>query len=58
MRVFSFFRGLGILYRSEHRHCGIGLHTPASVHFGTAGQVRAQRQATLDAAYAPGPPSP
>ena len=22
-------------YNHEHRHCGIGLHTPASVHFGT-----------------------
>lgn len=42
-------------YNHEHRHCGIGLHTPASVHFGTAGQVRAQRQATLDAAYAARP---
>ncbi|WP_143588083.1 integrase core domain-containing protein, partial [Tersicoccus phoenicis] len=38
-------------YNHEHRHSGIGLHTPASVHFGTAGQVRAQRQVTLDAAY-------
>ena len=42
-------------YNHEHRHCGIGLHTPASVHFGTAGQVRAQRQATLVAAYAARP---
>ena len=38
-------------YNHEHRHSGIGLHTPASVHFGTAGQVRQQRQATLHAAY-------
>jgi putative transposase len=38
-------------YNHEHRHCGIGLHTPASVHYGTAGQVRNQRQHTLDAAY-------
>jgi putative transposase len=38
-------------YNHEHRHSGIGLHTPASVHHGTAGQVRAQRQHTLDAAY-------
>jgi putative transposase len=43
----------------------IGLHTPASVHYGTASEIRAQRAATLDAAYAanPGrfrhrPPSP
>ena len=31
----------------EHRHSGIGLHTPASVHFGTASQIRQQHQATL-----------
>jgi putative transposase len=42
-------------YNHEHRHSGIGLHTPASVHFGTAAQVRAQRAATLDAAYAANP---
>jgi putative transposase len=34
---------------------GIGLHTPASVHYGTATEVRAQRQVTLDAAYATHP---
>ena len=42
-------------YNHEHRHSGIGLHTPASVHFGTAAEIRAQRQATLDAAYAARP---
>ncbi len=42
-------------YNHEHRHSGIGLHTPASVHFGTATQVRAQRAVTLDAAYAAHP---
>ena len=42
-------------YNHEHRHSGIGLHTPASVHYGTAARVRAERQATLDAAYAPNP---
>ena len=42
-------------YNHEHRHSGIGLHTPASVHFGTATEVRAARQATLDAAYAANP---
>ena len=39
----------------EHRHSGIGLHTPASVHHGTAHQIRAMRQATLDGAYATHP---
>jgi putative transposase len=42
-------------YNHEHRHGGIGLHTPASVHYGTAAQIRAQRAATLDAAYTANP---
>ena len=42
-------------YNHEHRHGGIGLHTPASVHYGTAVEIRAQRAATLDAAYAANP---
>jgi putative transposase len=42
-------------YNHEHRHSGIGYHTPASVHYGTATEVRSQRQVTLDAAYAANP---
>ncbi len=42
-------------YNHVHRHAGIGLHTPASVHYGTATEVRAQRGVTLDAAYAANP---
>lgn len=42
-------------YNHVHRHAGIGLHTPASVHYGTATEIRAQRAATLDAAYAANP---
>ena len=38
-------------YNHEHRHSGIGLHTPASVHYGTATEIRAQRARTLNAAY-------
>ena len=38
-------------YNHEHRHSGIALHTPASVHYGTHHEVRAQRQETLDAAF-------
>ena len=38
-------------YNHEHRHSGIGLHTPASVHYGTAVEIRDGRQRTLDAAY-------
>ncbi|WP_082598756.1 MULTISPECIES: DDE-type integrase/transposase/recombinase [unclassified Kitasatospora] len=39
-------------YNHEHRHSGIGLHTPASIHFGTADEVRDQRAVTLTEAYA------
>jgi putative transposase len=42
-------------YNHDHRHSGIGLHTPASVHFGTAEAVRAQRATTLAQAYAAHP---
>ncbi len=42
-------------YNHEHRHSGIALHAPASVHYGTATQVRQQRQATLHAAYQTNP---
>jgi len=37
-------------YNHHHRHSGIGLHTPASVHYGTAVEIRARRAETLDAA--------
>jgi len=42
-------------YNHEHRHHGIALHTPASVHFGTATEIREQRQLTLHAVYAANP---
>ncbi len=42
-------------YNHVHRHTGIGLHTPASLHYGTATEIHAQRAATLDAAYAANP---
>jgi putative transposase len=38
-------------YNEEHRHSGIGLLTPAMVHFGEAQTVLAPRQVVLDAAY-------
>lgn len=38
-------------YNQEHRHSGIGYHTPADVHYGRAELVRAQRGRVLDAAY-------
>ncbi|TLP90429.1 IS3 family transposase [Nesterenkonia salmonea] len=42
-------------YNHIHRHSGIGLHTPTSVHTGTAQIIRDQRQQVLDAAYAAHP---
>lgn len=39
-------------YNNHHRHSGIGLYTPASVHDGTAKALQAQRQHVLDQAYA------
>jgi len=47
----AFCDGFFTAYNHEHRHSGIGWHTPASVHYGTAEQIREQRQATLDAAH-------
>jgi putative transposase len=38
-------------YNHEHRHSGISLMTPASVHYGRAAQVHADRQRVLNAAY-------
>lgn len=38
-------------YNHEHRHAGIGLLTPAMVHFGETQTILARRQAVLDAAY-------
>jgi hypothetical protein len=39
-------------YSHYHYHSGLGLHTPASVHLGTAGKIRADRAEVLAAAYA------
>jgi putative transposase len=42
-------------YNDEHRHSGIGMMSPAIVHYGLAAAVRENRQATLDVAYAAHP---
>jgi putative transposase len=42
-------------YNHEHRHGGLGLFTPADVHFGRAAAKTAQRAAVLAAAYAAHP---
>jgi putative transposase len=38
-------------YNDEHRHTGLGLHTPADVHYGLAEAIRDKRAGVLDAAY-------
>jgi putative transposase len=47
----SFCAAFFTYYNNEHRHSGIAMHTPSSVHDGTWVQVQAQRAATLRAAY-------
>ncbi len=42
-------------YNDEHRHSGIGMMTPAMVHYGLAAVVRENRQLALDAAFAAHP---
>jgi transposase InsO family protein len=38
-------------YNRQHRHSGIGMLTPESVHTGRTAEVRKLRQATLESAY-------
>jgi putative transposase len=42
-------------YNHDHRHSGLGLHTPADVHYGRADAVRAARADVLDLAYKTNP---
>ncbi len=42
-------------YNEDHRHSGIGLHTPADVHYGRAEAIRDLRGAVLLDAYAAHP---
>jgi putative transposase len=42
-------------YNQDHRHSGIGMHTPFDVHHGHAGAVRDARALTLTAAYVANP---
>jgi putative transposase len=42
-------------YNDDHRHSGIGLHTPADVHYGRAEAIREQRGVVLLDAYAKHP---
>ena len=47
----SFCRSFFPWYNSEHRHSGIGLLTPESVHYGRAADLLDQRQSILSDAY-------
>jgi putative transposase len=51
----DFCRGFFGWYNDEHRHSGIGLMTPAAVHYGQAPALHAERQRVLDAAFAARP---
>jgi putative transposase len=42
-------------YNDQHRHSGIGMMTPAMVHYGLAPVIRENRQLVLDTAYAAHP---
>lgn len=42
-------------YNHTHRHSGIGLMTPATVHYGRADALRLERARVLQAAYAANP---
>jgi putative transposase len=60
-RFGSFEDGLALCraffdwYNLDHRHSGIGMLTPAMVHYGQADSVLAGRQSVLAAAYAAHP---
>ena len=48
-------RGFFHWYNHEHHHSGLGLMTPAAVHYGLADMVYEQRRQVLAAAYAAHP---
>jgi putative transposase len=51
----SFCQSFFSWYNHEHRHSGLGLLTPAMVHYGHAPQIIEQRQVVLSAAFATHP---
>ena len=51
-RAREFCREFFSRYNEEHRHGGIGLMTPASVHYGRAPELHEERARVLDAACA------
>ena len=61
----SFCHEFFTYYNTEHRHSGLGLLTPESVHYGLAKEILAAREQTLWRAYiahperfVQGPPQP
>ena len=42
-------------YNHQHRHSGLGFHTPAAVHFGHAEGIQVERTRVLQTAYAAHP---
>jgi putative transposase len=44
-----------VWYNTEHRHSGIAMLTPETVHLGKAKEIIAKRQVVLEAAYALNP---
>ena len=53
--ALTFCREFFPWYNQEHRHWGLGLLTPATVHSGHAAEALAARQKTLSTAYAATP---
>ena len=51
----SYCRSFFPWYNTEHRHGGIAMLTPHDVHYGRAPAILAQRQLTLEAAWAAHP---
>ena len=51
----TFCQGFFAWYNEEHRHSGLGLLSPAVVHYGLAPAAIEQRQTVLNAAYAAHP---
>lgn len=51
----AFISGFTDWYNHHHQHSGIGLHTPANIHYGLAAGVAAERSKTLAAARAKNP---
>ncbi len=47
----AFSQGFFRWYNEEHRHSGLGLLTPAMVHYGQTARILQRRQTVLDVAY-------